>query len=295
MQTVATQSNLTIKSFKPAPIVTKQLHAEWPIALELDGTYHNLAHVLRPRRQVHAHRQREQRSTIKAKDKPEPNSTITAECVATTFVLLDKPRRSGCRRGRQGAMRRPRHTRWRTVMGRSSRRVMMSVLVLAVWLVPAQPAQAPRAATPARSRRRRRGGSGAAQPAAAAPTQPEAYSYNPEGRRDPFVSLISRGFEPAAAGKRGEGLAGLTTAEITVRGVVQSGGSYVAMVQGPDMKTYIVHGTTACSTARSRASARRGWSSSRKSTIRCRSSSSARCARDCERRTRANDGEAHTA
>ena len=43
MQTVATQSNLTIKSFKPAPTVTKQLHAEWPIALELDGTYHNLA------------------------------------------------------------------------------------------------------------------------------------------------------------------------------------------------------------------------------------------------------------
>ena len=43
MQTVATQSNLTIKSFKPAPIVTKQLHAEWPISLELDGTYHNLA------------------------------------------------------------------------------------------------------------------------------------------------------------------------------------------------------------------------------------------------------------
>ena len=43
MQTVATQSNLTIKSFTPAATVTKQLHAEWPIKLELDGTYHNLA------------------------------------------------------------------------------------------------------------------------------------------------------------------------------------------------------------------------------------------------------------
>ena len=43
MQTVATQSNLTIKGFKPAPTVTKQLHAEWPITLELEGTYHNLA------------------------------------------------------------------------------------------------------------------------------------------------------------------------------------------------------------------------------------------------------------
>src|ERR1700730_8455203 len=37
MQTVAAQSNLTIKSFKPAPTITKQLHAEWPINLALDG------------------------------------------------------------------------------------------------------------------------------------------------------------------------------------------------------------------------------------------------------------------
>jgi Tfp pilus assembly protein PilO len=38
LQTVATQSNLKIKSFKPAATVTKTLHAEWPIQLELDGT-----------------------------------------------------------------------------------------------------------------------------------------------------------------------------------------------------------------------------------------------------------------
>ena len=28
---------------------------------------------------------------VKSKDKPEPNSTIRATCIATTFVLLDKP------------------------------------------------------------------------------------------------------------------------------------------------------------------------------------------------------------
>src|SRR5258708_29142891 len=42
MQVVAAQSNLEIKSFKPNPTVTKQLHAEWPIALELSFSYHNL-------------------------------------------------------------------------------------------------------------------------------------------------------------------------------------------------------------------------------------------------------------
>ena len=42
MQTLATQSNLTIRGFKPAPSVTKKMHAEWPISSQLDGTYHNL-------------------------------------------------------------------------------------------------------------------------------------------------------------------------------------------------------------------------------------------------------------
>src|SRR4051812_4398464 len=43
MQVEAARSNLEIKGFKPSPTVTKQLHAEWPISLELEGTYHNLA------------------------------------------------------------------------------------------------------------------------------------------------------------------------------------------------------------------------------------------------------------
>jgi len=90
MQTVAAQSNLTIKSFKPAPPVTKQLHAEWPITLELDGTYHNLAiffdRVGKFTRIVNI-----SGLDVKGKEKPENNSTITASCVATTFVLLDKP------------------------------------------------------------------------------------------------------------------------------------------------------------------------------------------------------------
>jgi type IV pilus assembly protein PilO len=90
MQTVAAQSNLSIKSFKPGATVTKQLHAEWPINLELDGTYHNLAmffdRVGKFTRIVNI-----SGLDVKGKDKPEPNSTITASCVATTFVLLDKP------------------------------------------------------------------------------------------------------------------------------------------------------------------------------------------------------------
>jgi type IV pilus assembly protein PilO len=91
MQTVATQANLTIKGFKPAPIVTKQLHAEWPIQLELQGSYHNLAtffdRVGKFTRIVNI-----TGVDIKGKDKAgDANATITATCVATTFVLLDGP------------------------------------------------------------------------------------------------------------------------------------------------------------------------------------------------------------
>jgi type IV pilus assembly protein PilO len=90
MQTVATQSNLTIKSFRPAPTVTKTLHAEWPINLELDGTYHNLAiffdRVGKFTRIVNI-----SGVDVRGKERPVRNSTITASCVATTFVLLEKP------------------------------------------------------------------------------------------------------------------------------------------------------------------------------------------------------------
>src|SRR6266536_3121791 len=90
MQTVATQSSLEIKGFKPQPTITKQLHAEWPITLELEGTYHNLAmffdRVGKFTRIVNI-----SGLDVRGKDKPAPNATITATCVATTFVLLDKP------------------------------------------------------------------------------------------------------------------------------------------------------------------------------------------------------------
>jgi type IV pilus assembly protein PilO len=88
IQTLATQSSLTIRGFKPAPSVTKQLHAEWPIALQLDGTYHNLGmffdRVSKFSRIINV-----SNIVIRGKDKPDPNSTISAECTATTFVLLE--------------------------------------------------------------------------------------------------------------------------------------------------------------------------------------------------------------
>jgi type IV pilus assembly protein PilO len=90
MQTVAAQSNMTIKGFKPNPTVMKQLHAEWPITLELEGTYHNLAiffdRVGKFTRIVNI-----SGLDVKGREKSEANNTIIATCTATTFVLLEKP------------------------------------------------------------------------------------------------------------------------------------------------------------------------------------------------------------
>jgi Tfp pilus assembly protein PilP len=79
----------------------------------------------------------------------------------------------------------------------------------------------------------------AENPAPAPPPPVEVYTYAPQGRRDPFLNLLGTGTEPT--GKRGEGPAGMTSAEISVRGVLESRGALVAMITGPNGKTYVVH------------------------------------------------------
>ena len=84
-------------------------------------------------------------------------------------------------------------------------------------------------------------GPGAA-PAAPSPEPPIGYSYDAAGRRDPFISLVRRGNESArnAAGGRPAGLGGIAVGELTLKGTMQAREGYVALVQGPDLKTYIV-------------------------------------------------------
>ena len=88
--TFAQQSNLTLRAFRPQAPVIREMHSEWPIWLELDGTYHNLGsffdRVSKFPRIINI-----REVVIRAKEPPELNSTITVECTATTFVLLNVP------------------------------------------------------------------------------------------------------------------------------------------------------------------------------------------------------------
>lgn len=117
-------------------------------------------------------------------------------------------------------------------------------LVLAMPLVAYAQAPAPAATptpTPAPT-----GGTAPAAPATAASAgpqlEPQGYTYDPQGRRDPFISLMRRGSDVSRSGigTRPAGLAGLETSEVTLKGTIATQGSFVGIMQGSDNKTYIV-------------------------------------------------------
>ena len=70
---------------------------------------------------------------------------------------------------------------------------------------------------------------------------PQGYSYDPAGRRDPFVSLLRRGADPRTTSGRPAGVQGLLIGEAVVKGIVRDRSGFIAMLQGPDTKqTFIV-------------------------------------------------------
>ena len=90
IQAMATQSNLTIRGFTPQAVAKKAMHAEWPIGLQLEGTYHDLGAFLE-RVSKFPRIINVSEIVIKAKPKADGDATIVAECMATTFVLQEKP------------------------------------------------------------------------------------------------------------------------------------------------------------------------------------------------------------
>jgi len=72
------------------------------------------------------------------------------------------------------------------------------------------------------------------------PTTTDTYRYDPQGRRDPFRSLI--GPKPALEpGQRPAGVPGFLIDEMKLQGVVKTRQGLVAMVNGPDNKGYLLH------------------------------------------------------
>lgn len=122
-------------------------------------------------------------------------------------------------------------------MTRTWRLAAAGAIVIAGVALPAQ--EPPRPQPPAQ-------GAPAAtadKPAAAgqAPSS-SGYTYDPAGRRDPFVSLLGRGSDPRSAANRPSGLAGVLISEAVITGIVRGGGGFTAFLRAPDNRTYIIKG-----------------------------------------------------
>jgi type IV pilus assembly protein PilO len=90
VQTLATQSNLQVRGFRPQAITTREMHAEWPIALQLEGNYHNLGlfldKVSKFPRIINIGNM-----VLAAKPEPSANASMTISATATTFVFVEPP------------------------------------------------------------------------------------------------------------------------------------------------------------------------------------------------------------
>jgi type IV pilus assembly protein PilO len=88
VQTLATQSNLQVRGFRPQAITTREMHAEWPIALQLEGSYHNLGlfldRVSKFPRIINIGN-----LTLTAREAGRSGSSMNIQATATTFVLVD--------------------------------------------------------------------------------------------------------------------------------------------------------------------------------------------------------------
>jgi type IV pilus assembly protein PilO len=103
VQQLAAESSLDVLRFKPEATKPQNFYAEWPISLELDGSYHNLAYFFdrlsRLSRIVNV-----SNLEVDAKKEPSIASTITAKCTATTFVFIETvPAPAPAAPGRPGA------------------------------------------------------------------------------------------------------------------------------------------------------------------------------------------------
>jgi type IV pilus assembly protein PilO len=108
VQSIAAQANLGIRKFTPAATVSKDFYQEWPINMEVDGAYHNLGvffdRVRTLSRLVNFGNLKLTARTAR-QGGASASRTISASCVATTYVYVDNPTPPPAAAGK--AVRRP--------------------------------------------------------------------------------------------------------------------------------------------------------------------------------------------
>ena len=91
VNSMATQSNLKVVGFIPQATTKKTMHTEWPIGLQLEGSYHDLGMFLERiskfPRIINVGNMR-----VRARENQNARATVTIEVTATTFVLAEQPK-----------------------------------------------------------------------------------------------------------------------------------------------------------------------------------------------------------
>jgi Tfp pilus assembly protein PilP len=70
---------------------------------------------------------------------------------------------------------------------------------------------------------------------------PTGYTYSPQGRRDPFVSLLKPVSADQGARTRRPGMEGFLIQEVALKGIVRTPKGFTAMLLGTDGKSYFVN------------------------------------------------------
>lgn len=88
IRSLAEQGDFTLKRFTPGLLTDKEFFSEWPIAIAVDGSYHNLAlfydRISRFSRIINV-----EDLTVSAMQRPDSPHTITANFTAKTFVYKE--------------------------------------------------------------------------------------------------------------------------------------------------------------------------------------------------------------
>lgn len=91
VNSMAMQSNLKVLGFLPQATTKKTLHTEWPIGLQLEGSYHDLGMFLERiskfPRIINVGNMR-----VRARENQSARATVTIDVTATTFVLAEQPK-----------------------------------------------------------------------------------------------------------------------------------------------------------------------------------------------------------
>lgn len=86
VQESALNSGLVIRRFQPLPVVQRDFFSEWPINLEVDGSYHSLGIFFDKLSKFPRIVNVSDVKITESKAKGDPRFTISASCTATTFV-----------------------------------------------------------------------------------------------------------------------------------------------------------------------------------------------------------------